>query len=211
MKKAKILKINFETHDTKVFTIEKPDNFNFESGQAVDVSINDGKLKEVKRPFTITSKKNDLVIEFIIKNYPEKDGITKKLHELKPGDELLVSEPFGEIRFKGQGVFIAGGTGVTPFISIFRNFDVEKSSLIFSNKTPLDIIAEKELKEIFKDYLFFVLTKKGNKKIDKNFIQKNIKNFNQKFYICGPSLMVKELKNILLELGIKNENIVHEK
>ncbi|MCK7517280.1 MAG: hypothetical protein MZV64_05925 [Ignavibacteriales bacterium] len=39
---------------------------------------------------------------------------------LKKDNELILHDVFGAINYKGEGVFIAGGAGVTPFISIFR-------------------------------------------------------------------------------------------
>jgi hypothetical protein len=83
--KLKILKIDFVTHNVKRFIFEKPKNYKFIPGQAVDASINN-ELKGEKRPFTFTSKNDDLVLEFTMKRY---DGMTKKFHELNPGDEIL--------------------------------------------------------------------------------------------------------------------------
>ena len=52
------------------------------------------------------------------------NGISK----LKPGDDLIIRDVWGAISYKGEGVFIAGGAGVTPFISIFRDLKIKKSS-----------------------------------------------------------------------------------
>ena len=52
------------------------------------------------------------------------------------GDELILHKAFGAIAYKGEGVFIAGGAGVTPFISILRFLQsankVGASKLIFA-------------------------------------------------------------------------------
>jgi len=92
----------------------------------------------------------DRVIEFTIKGYPEHRGVTKALHGLKPGSRLLMSVSFGTIHYQGRGTFIAGGAGITPFMAILRELastgDLDGHSLIFANKTPADIICEKELR-----------------------------------------------------------------
>lgn len=93
-------------------------------------------------------------MEFIIKKYPERDGVTKKLHRLRPADHLLITKPFGKITFQDKGIFIAAGAGITPFVAILRDLrkkgKVEGNTLIFSNKRQKDIILEKEFKEMFK-------------------------------------------------------------
>lgn len=212
---VKILKKDFVTHNVKRFIVEKPQGYKFTPGQATDVSINN-KLKEEKRPFTFTSTPNDLVLEFTIKKYL--NGITEKIHELKPGEELILGEVFGYFDYKGEGVFIAGGTGITPFISIFRNIrnEISNNKLIFSNKEHKDILYEGELKDIFKDNVKFLLTEekmKGyiNKKINKNFLKKEIENFNQYFYVCGPPGFVSDIKKDLIKLGTKEEKIITDK
>ncbi len=139
----------FVTHDVKRFIIEKPDGFDFTPGQGVELAIDDDRWRAEGRPFTPTSLRDDRVLEFTIKQYSQHQGVTQALHALQPGAKLTMSEPFGTIEYKGPGVFIAGGAGITPFIAILRDLSrqnkLEQQTLIFSNKTPADIINEKEL------------------------------------------------------------------
>src|SRR3989338_8527015 len=160
--KIKILMTEFVTHDVKRFILEKPQGYKYLPGQAVDLSINNPKLKGEKRPFTFTSMNSDLVLEFTIKRYADNKGVTEELHKLKAGNELIIEEPFGTINFQGKGVFIAGGAGITPFIAILRdlkeNGQVAGNSLIFSNKTQKDIILEKEFTEMCREK-FLILSR----------------------------------------------------
>jgi predicted ferric reductase len=93
------------------------------------VSINTPNLK-TKRPFTFTSLNDNDYLEFIIKIYDSNDGVTE-LGKLKQGDELLIHDVWGAIEYK-EGVFIAGGAGVTPFIAILRQLQAENK--IANNK-----------------------------------------------------------------------------
>ena len=122
--KIRILKVDLVTHDTSSFIVDKPENYKFEPGQATSVSINKSNLEKQKRPFTFASLNKDLVLEFIIKKY--QDGITEKIHELKPGYELIIGDAGGNIEYKGAGVFIAAGTGITPFLAILRQLKEDK-------------------------------------------------------------------------------------
>jgi ferredoxin-NADP reductase len=210
---SKILKIDILTPDVKRFIYEKPKNYEFIPGQAVDASINN-EFKDEKRPFTFTSKNSDLVLEFTMKRY---GGMTKRFHELNPGDEIIIGKPFGSISYKGEGTFIAGGAGVTPFIAILRSLEgnMGENKLIFSNKTRKDIIYENELVEKLGKNVKFLLTDEKiegytNRRIDDSFLKEEIKQFNQYFYICGPPAFVLDIKNILIKLGADKKNIVVE-
>jgi ferredoxin-NADP reductase len=120
---AHIIKINNIqnlTHNVKRFTCEKPANYSFVSGQATEVAINKSGWQTEKRPFTFTSLSQSPDLEFTIKIYKDHPGVTNELDSLKVGDELIVEDVWGTIAYNGPGYFIAGGAGITPFISILR-------------------------------------------------------------------------------------------
>src|SRR6056297_3387130 len=124
----KILKIEKITHDVKKFITEKPENYEYTPGQATNISINKPELKDDSHPFTFTSLNDENTLEFIIKIYPTKeypdhDGFTEKLNELNEGDELLIEDAWGAIKYEGRGTFLAGGAGITPFIAIFKDLN----------------------------------------------------------------------------------------
>ncbi|MGM5483669.1 MAG: FAD-binding oxidoreductase [Nanobdellota archaeon] len=217
---AKVLKKDFVTQDTVRLLIEKPEGYNFIPGQATDISINKEGWKEEKRPFTFTSLNKDKVLELTIKIYSGHNGVTKEINKLNPGDELSIQDPWGAINYKGEGVFIAGGAGITPFISIIRNL-VDKNALdgnklLFSNKTKKDIILEKEFEQYFNKNFINFLTEENSKesyikgRIDKDKLEENIEDFSRFFYICGPPAFVKAIKSFLLELGAEENKIVTE-
>ncbi|MBU1580370.1 MAG: flavodoxin reductase, partial [Bacteroidetes bacterium] len=91
---VKILESFFVTHDVKSFIVERPEDYMFEPGQATEVSINKNGWKEEKRPFTFTNLPEDNFLQFIIKSYPEHKGVTKEIHTLNVGDELILHDVF---------------------------------------------------------------------------------------------------------------------
>jgi ferredoxin-NADP reductase len=159
---VKIISIEQLTHDVKRFQIEKPVGYSFIPGQATEVSINTPEFKNEKRPFTFTCLNSDPYLEFTIKIYPSHNGITNELGKLKPGDELIIRDVWGAITYKGKGVFIAGGAGVTPFIAIIRELQVKNeisgNKLLFANKTQADIILEYEFRKLFGDAFINILS-----------------------------------------------------
>ncbi len=216
---VKILKIENVTHNVKRFTLTKPENYRFTPGQATDIVIDLPGWKKERRPFTFTALNEWNTLEFTIKIYDDHNGVTNELGKLKPGDQLIIHDVWGAIHYKGEGVFIAGGAGVTPFIAILRNLYKEgkigNNKLIFSNKTKSDIILKDEFEKMLGPNFINTLTKEktdeyDNNKIDQAYLKQRIKNFNQYFYICGPDAMVEDVHKELSALGVKEEKIVIE-
>ena len=215
-----ILMTEFVTHDVKRFIVRKPEMFSFTPGQGVELVIDLEKWREEEgRPFTPTSLATDEVLEFTIKRYPGHKGVTEKLHTLEAGAHLLMSDPFGTISYKGPGVFIAGGAGITPFLAIFRQLAVEGDTagqtLIFSNKTPADIICEKELRHYFGSRCHLICTREKaggyeNTRIDRKYLQRIISDTKQHAYICGPDKFVEAVNVIVTDLGFSAETVVYE-
>ena len=216
----KIKAVENVTHDVKRFRCEKPEGYHFNPGQATEVSINKKGLKEEKRPFTFTSLSNSPDLEFVIKIYKDHPGVTHQLDTLNPGDELIVSDVWGAIEYKGPGYFIAGGAGITPFIAILRQLKkdnaVDGNKLFFSNKTANDIILEEELSSILGNNAIHAITDELTDKyhhgfINEQFLKENIDDFSKHFYLCGPPKMVEALQDTLVKLGASPEAVVFEK
>lgn len=217
---VKIIATKDVTHNVRSFRIEKPTCYVFEPGQATEVSINKEKWKEERRPFTFTSLNEWPYLEFTIKMYSDHQGVTNELRSLKAGDELIIHDVWGVIAYKGEGYFIAGGAGITPFIAILRqlkkNNKVGNNKLYFSNKTKADIILHEELNEILGNNAHYIITDEkdkgsGKKYINKDFLTDEIKDFKNPFYICGPDKMISDLNTVLVELGANPEAVVFEK
>jgi ferredoxin-NADP reductase len=215
----KVIETGYVTHDVKRFVLEKPPGYTFIPGQSVNISINvPGWEKELK-PFTFTNLPDDNYLEFMIKIYREHNGFTKKIESINEGDELILHDIFGLIQYKESGVFIAAGSGITPFLSIFRYLKKQKrlsdNMLIYSNKTKEDVILGEYLLTLLKDKFIPVFTRENvigfiEKRIDRNFLIDHIENFKQHFYICGSESFVKDLREMLIGLGATVDHIIFE-
>ncbi len=217
---VKILKVEEVTHDVRRFTVEKPAGYKFTPGQATEAAINKPELKNENRPFTFTGLNEWKDLEFTIKIYPERHGVTDELGNLKAEDELILHDVWGAISYKGPGVFIAGGAGVTPFIAIFRQLQKDNklggNRLIYSNKTEQDIILKEEFEKMLGNKFYNTLTREkndmyDNRKIDESFLKENILDFNQNFYVCGPDQFVQDINGALMKLGAKPDSVTFEK
>jgi ferredoxin-NADP reductase len=201
------------------YTLEKPKGFSFEPGQATEVSIDKEGWRDRKSPFTFTALAEWDHLEFTIKSYFDHEGITNELWSLKPGDRLLLRDVWGTITYKGPGTFIAGGAGVTPFIAILRRLhadhQLEGHRLIVSNRTAADIILRDEFEAMEGLRCLFTVTDEPDptlehRRIDRKFLEDNVTDFDQHFYVCGPKQMVADLKDHLEALGAQADAVVFE-
>lgn len=216
---VKVIAVDKVTHDVLKITTEKPAGYSYTPGQASEVAINKEYWNKEKRPFTFTSLPTDNYLEFIIKTYPSHNAVTNELLKLIPNDELIIHDSWGAITYKGPGLFIAGGAGVTPFISIFRQLAKENmlcgNRLIFANKTKEDIILEEELKDLLGEEFISILSHEPlaghrNGFITQEILKEMLPNYNENLYVCGPPPMMDTVRQSLANLGVSDKSVIVE-
>ena len=216
---VKIKSIHRINYNVLQIITEKPEHFNFFPGQATEISINRNGWKAEKRPFTFTSLPEDDFLEFTVKIYPMHRNVTNEMDELVVNDELILHEVFGEIFYKGEGVFIARGAGVTPFICIFRYLQsknkIGNNKLILSNNTKADIILEQEFKDLLSDNFINILTHENlegysHGLITEDFLKEHITDTGKHIYLCGPPPMMASVEKQLTDIGIDEQMIIKE-
>jgi len=216
---VKILDVKKVTHDVRGFKVEKPADYLFTPGQATEVAINKNGWTGERRPFTFTNLPDDDHLEFTIKTYPERNGVTNQLRELKAGDELILHDVWGAISYKGKGLFIAGGAGITPFLSIFRYLrstnQTSGNRLLFANKRREDIILEDELNTLLNGNVTNILSE-GNDDgykhghVTEGLLREMSIQPDDKLYICGPPPMLDALLKMFTNLGLSDQSVVME-
>jgi ferredoxin-NADP reductase len=216
---VKIKSIKHITHDVLQIVTEKPQQYNFTPGQATEVAINKNGWHDKKRPFTFTNLPDNEYLEFTIKTYPTHKSVTNELLLLKTNDELILHEVFGAISYKSEGLFIAGGAGVTPFISIFRYLQSKKemgnNKLIFANKTKADIILEHEFKQLLGNNFINILSDEkvdgyAHGQITEDFLKTHINSNIKNVYVCGPPPMMESIEMQLIQLKVNEKFIIKE-
>lgn len=217
--KVSITSIEPVTHDVMRIRTERPPELDFVSGQATEIFLDKTGWENEGRPFTFTSLPDNDYLEFTIKCYQERKGVTNEIRKLKPSDHLILNDVFGAIAYKGEGVFIAGGAGVTPFISIIRSLEqrneVGDSKLVFANKTSADIILKEEFERVLGPNFINILSEENvpghaHGVITESFLRDHIAGFDKYFYLCGPPPMIEVVEKILLDLKVDAGRIVQE-
>lgn len=206
------------THDTWHLVCDRPAGFDFEAGQATHMALDRDGWRDEDRPFTMTSQPEDEAVEFVIKSYPDHYGVTKQIPDLKPGDAFIAEDPAGAITDHGQGVFLAAGAGVTPFIPLLDKHakeGVTGDRLIFANKTDRDIILKDKWDAMDGLRATYVISDQPDTdhlkgQIDREMLQDLLDDLGQTFYICGPKPFVNAMRDALTDLSVPKDKMVIE-
>lgn len=220
-----VQEVKNETKDTFTLTLKSEKVFLFKAGQFCFLRLNKDKLY-ARHPFTISSSPKENELRFTVKLTGK---FTKTLSELKRGENIIVDGPFGIFTIEDYDknlIFIAGGVGIAPFMSIIRDKIEDNRTqnivLLYGSKTKEGIIYREQIDNIKNDWFekvyilsddhFFPKTSEYETGyINKEIIKKYVRNTNNSlFYICGPESMENSVQKSLKELRIKNENIIIE-
>ena len=201
-------------HNVIQFRLERPENYSFTAGQAIELTVEEPK-KYGPGPFTFTALDSKPYLELMIKIYEDHQGLTSALAQKKDGEQITIGDPWDSFVNKGPGVFIAGGAGITPFVALLRKmkFDgnIGNSQLLFFNKTHGDIFLRDELTNLLGSQYVNILTRDENGspkgKLDEKILAKYITDFSQPFYICGPPGFIETAQLLLPKLGAKEETV----
>ena len=230
-----ILEVRSETHDITTLEIERP-NFDYLPGQFAFLEVGKKGTREFPHPFTIASSPDSQSLQFSIKAIGD---FTTKVKELEPGDKIYIDGPYGVFSFfndfekdgEGARVCIAGGIGITPFISNLRALrdrkDPSPVTLIWGNKTVDDLPFLEELRSFQELRIVHVFSQYSSLDalppnfeaehvetgfVDGGIIDKYLPEASSfRFYLCGPPVMMKKMKMILKARGVKGPDIRYEK
>ncbi len=204
----KVKQINWLAHNVVQLEVSKPADFQYSTGDAVEIKVKD----QEPGPFTMTNLPDEDHVEFVIRIYKDHHGKTEAISKLKAGDEISFTAPFNTFKPQKRAVFLAGGTGITPFIAVMRAMrkegELEDCLLLFSNKTRKDLFLEDELNEMLGQHYDNVITQDkedpeyyGN--IDEDFLKKRIEDLTRPILVCGPPAFNEAMEKALKNIGVK--------
>lgn len=198
----------------------------YRAGQYAFIRFIDSSLPKESHPFSIVSSSGDL--EFLIK---ESGDFTSRLSEAKAGDIVSVDGPYGnffkenEINGDKPVVLLAGGIGITPFLSFLRCLKekgIEREChLLWGVRGEKDAFLIEELEELKNALPSFSYSiaysneaKDGNKRrVDLSFMEEcGIDALYEKadFHICGPAGFNASLKKTLLDKDVDKKRVTLE-
>ena len=203
--------IRFLTESTFVLRFERGE-MNFRAGQRLVVGL-EGDLDQ--REYSIYSGENDGYLEILVREV-RNGNVSSKLKNCEPGRQLKVNGPFGSFgiesfhRNSGNLVFIATGTGISPFHSIVRSYPGISYTLIHGVRFRSEAYESFE----YDSERYILCTSKevtaGRKGRVTGYMQKFRATQDMLFYLCGNGSMIYEVYHILRDKGVRDENIITE-
>lgn len=217
-----------ETPDVNIFSFKAQDGtkLDFDPGMFVMITYsNPATGEKITRAFSIASIPGSDTMEFFIGMVHGR--FTSRLDTAKVGDVYYFTGPHGQFRFmprNGDRVsFIAGGTGLAPFMSMLR-YIKEKGldtdvKLLYSVRYPNEILRKGELEGFassLKMKMTVTITRpdgsegwEGEKgRITPEMIKRAIPDPDGRTtFICGPLGFVKAVKEHLKSLGYPDDKI----
>ena len=210
------------------------DVYSFEAGQYVTLktTING---EEVRRDYSICASKSSGDLTVAVKLVSDGTFSVFANEKLGVGDHLEVAPPQGRFVFEPNEqktrtiAGFAAGSGITPILSIIKTLleDEPFSNfiLVYGNKTVEDAMFAKDLLELKQHYgnrlhIHFIYSQSRETdalfgRIEKPIVNLIVKNKYkdvsiETFYLCGPEAMIFNVKDVLIENGVKDKQIYFE-
>ena len=216
-------------HETFHFSFQSNHPIKFESGQYLEWTVPHVKAdtRGLRRYFTIASAPGDPTLDFATKIKNDSSSYKKALSDMKVGEEVYASQLQGDFvlpKDKSRKlVWIAGGIGITPFISMAKYLDNKKEKrdiLLFYSCVGGQDFAYRDLIESVKNNIGLKPIYLVGREEDRNMsdyvgflsaeiIKKEVPDYSSRtYYLSGPSVMVDNYKKLLLSMGISRTKII---
>jgi ferredoxin-NADP reductase len=224
---------------TRAFNFSRPAGFHYVSGQTIDLTLIDPKETDAEGPvrtFSLVSAPHEP--ELTIATRMRDSAFKRTLNEAWHGMELAWDGPYGSFFLHKNptkpAVMLAGGIGITPFLSMVKTAVHERLTheihLFHSNHTPKDSPFLSELTAIAKstpsvqyvptmtdmDESSSIAKSLGTWNgergfIDRNMIERYVSDLSTPiYYIAGPADFVTAMRTMLVEAKVDEESIRFE-
>ena len=220
-------------HGTLAFHFDKPAGFSFKPGQAIDLVLPDPSASDAegaRHAFSIVSAPHEG--ELVVATRMRDSAFKNALASLPVGAAAGVDGPFGSLTLHNKlgraAVFLAGGIGITPFMSMLRHAAYsalqQRLVLLYANRRPEDAAFLSELQRLEGENRNFLLVAAMTRMqesrlpwtgetgtIDEALLKRMVAELPEPiYYVAGPPAMVGALRDTLERVGVDSDDIRSE-
>lgn len=220
-------------HGTMAFHFDKPAGFKFKPGQAIDIVLLEppaGDAQSARHTFSIVSAPYE--DELVVATRMRDTAFKRALGALPIGAGIAIEGPAGSLTLHNEraraAVFIAGGIGITPFVSILRQVSSDRLPqrlvLLYSNRRPEDAAFLSELQELERHnpnyHLIATMTSMSSSAqpwtglqglIDEALVKRATAQLAKPvYYLAGPPAMAESMRQTLNSAGVNDDDIRSE-
>jgi ferredoxin--NADP+ reductase len=196
----------------EAFILSFERTFDFLPGQVIGLSLSEG---DQPRLYSIASGNREKLVRILytVKAFGK---LTPDLALLKTGDTILVAPPFGKFVCDEQpAVWVATGTGIAPFASMFFSGLGENKILIQGNRFAGGLYFMEHFRQSMGTRYFPTCTREKTEGIFYGRVLKFIEewpdfNVSLNYYLCGSAEMVVDVRDLLIEKGVPFEKVIAE-
>ncbi len=187
----------------------------FIPGQFAFIQINQLGILRQSHPFSMTSSPSEKEISFAAKSLGD---YTKRLPQVNKGTEVLVEGPYGRFSYiyhkNSKQVWIGGGIGITPFISMIKSLPKDTSYsivLYYLGRDTQEATFIDEVKNIVSEkknitYVLWLSKEKGRITVEQ-MMTENPDMLDRDILLCTPPAMLKSFKSQFGQVGFPSSQI----
>lgn len=191
-------------------SLERPEEFSFQAGQYVRLRPPGARSA---RAYSISSAPDDASqLEFLIREVPGGMVSTWLAQSAGAGDRVTIQGPLGAFAFDGRSrdhVFIVGGTGLAPALSMLRDMGEARATLCFGVNSEADLFLEQELSALAANGHEVRMAVNGGEPGPGRTLGTAVSLLRpgdvapgRAYYLCGPPPMVEAARESLMAQGV---------
>jgi ferredoxin--NADP+ reductase len=186
--------------------------FEFVPGQVIGIALDP---VEKPRLYSIASGNQEDAVRILYTVKPE-GKLTPGLARLQVGDTIYITEPFGGfVCDEKPAVWVATGTGIAPFASMFYSGLGNNKILIQGNRFASGLYFREDFMQAMGKRYVPSCTRQEVEgvyfgRVLKYLAEKQDLDLTLKYYLCGSAEMVVDVRDLLIERGVPFENVVAE-
>lgn len=195
-----------------LFLISFKRPFDFLAGQVIGITL---RKEDARRLYSICSGEKEEEIRILYKVVDE-GYLTPQLSDLEIGDRIWITPPAGEFTgTQDPEVWIANGTGIAPFYSMFRSGLGKNKTLLHGNRYLEQFHFYDEFQEVMGNNYIRCCSAESDRSVYSGRVTDYLREQTNldpalKYYLCGSTEMVVEVRDLLISKGIPFHHIISE-